>query len=233
MTPTLEDSRNPDVHRPALWIEFLLVLAAAWLPLFVVGWMMRGEPRPRTVESEIHGIFANAGIILLLVFLLWRNHESLRHVGIRRTRWWSEILWAILIYVSCWMSWIILGGWASMFFGREPRSHDPPLEPGRLYFILLPAVFLISALFEELLIRGYVWNRLQRLTGSKGMALVGSSILFTAYHPYQPRSLVYVFTFGMIMGLYRWKGRSLPRLILAHTLFNLSITYVNWVRRGG
>ena len=33
--------------------------------------------------------------------------------------------------------------------------------------------------------------------------------------------------FGVVLGLFYWKGRSLPRLILAHALFNVSITWLN------
>ena len=93
--------------------------------------------------------------------------------------------------------------------------------------IVLPFALLVSAAFEEILIRGYLWNRLGRLTRHKGLALLLSATLFTAYHPYDLAGLVYIFAFGLVIGLFHWKGRSLPRLIVAHTLFNVSILYWN------
>jgi membrane protease YdiL (CAAX protease family) len=54
---------------------------------------------------------------------------------------------------------------------------------------------------------------------------VGSALLFTAYHPYSLRDLAYIFVFGLILGSAFMHGRSLPRLIVAHTLFNLSLAF--------
>ena len=223
----IEASRNPDLSRRAMAIEFGVVLTVAWLPLFVAGSMSRGEPQNRTVATELYGMLIEGGIIGLLLFFLWRNGESWRHVGLRRFRWWSEILWAILIYAACWTSWIILGTWGRILLGDGPETRAPEDHPGTLYTVLLPLFLVVSAFFEELLVRGYLWNRLLRFTGNKGVALFGSALLFTAYHPYPLGDLVYIFTFGVVIGLFNWKARSLPRLILAHTLFNLAISYIN------
>jgi len=224
MTST-ESVRNPDLDRHALAVELAVVLIAVWLPMVVAGSIVRGEPRPETIVSELYGMASFGGVIALLLYFLWRNREPWRHVGLRRIRWWSELLWAALIYVACWIAYILISRWA-------PLSYEPsqtaafPTRPGTAYLVVLPFFLLISSVFEELLVRGYLWNRLQRLTGSKAVALVGSSLLFAAYHPYTLFELVYIFSFGLILGLFRWKGRSLPRLILAHTLFNLSIAYL-------
>lgn len=225
MTETPLEVRNPDRNRRALWIESILVLGTVWLPLLIAGAMERGKPRSHNLQDDFLRIMFELGTIYLLFFLLWRNHESLRHICLRKTRWWSEILWAILIYISCWISWIVVGRWTSILLGTPSLDHEVRPAPERLYYILLPGFLLVSAFFEELLVRGYLWNRLRRLTGSPWVALLGSSALFTAYHPYRLRSLLYVFTFGVVIGIFRWTGRSLPRLVLAHALCNISIEY--------
>jgi membrane protease YdiL (CAAX protease family) len=223
MTPT-EAVRNPDLDRRALGTELGVVLIVVWLPLVVAGSVGRGEPRAQTIASELYGIATEVGVIGLLLYLLWRNREPWRHVGLRRVRWWSELLWAGVIYVACWVAWMLLTRWAALLYGPAPETTSPE-KPGAAYLVALPLFLVISAAFEELFVRGYLWNRLQRLSGSKAVALVGSSLLFAAYHPYRVYELLYIFTFGLVLGLFQWKGRSLPRLILAHTLFNLSVSY--------
>jgi membrane protease YdiL (CAAX protease family) len=224
MTPP-EPARNPDLDRRALRLELLVVLLVIWVPLFLSGVHYRGLQRHRSVDDELLGMATEAGFIGLLFYLLWRNHESWRHVGLRRCRWWLELLWSLLIYVAAWTGYIVLHRWMTILFGETARSGAAPERPETAYFFLLPLSTLVSAAFEELFIRGYLWNRLSRLTGSKIAALAGSSLLFTAYHPYSARELAFVFTFGVILGLFNWKGRSLPRLILAHALFKLSIVW--------
>jgi len=220
-----EPTRNPDSDRRALRLELIVVLLVIWVPLFAAGFFWRGLPRERTVGHDLFRMACEAGSIGLILYLLWRNRESWRHVGLRRCRWWVEILWTVLIYIAAWLGWIVLERWMSILFGDVARSDFSHERPATLYFILLPLTYLVSATFEELFIRGYLWNRLCRVTGSKILALFGSALLFTAYHPYSARGLTFVFAFGIILGLFNWKGRSLPRLILAHTLFNLSIMW--------
>lgn len=218
--------QNPDRDRRALLVEFLLVLVVLWLPLFAGSIQERFHPQPRTLVDEFGGLAVGLGSILLVLYLVRRNGESLRHLAIRRTRWGSEVLWAAVIYGAAWIAWICFGRLADeLGWTRE----SPPGEVrGPLHDALLPAFLLGSATLEEVLCRGYLWNRLRRLSGRPGVALLGSTVLFTAYHPYGSRSLADVFVFGLVIGFFRHTGRSLPRLILAHLGVNLAISYGWW-----
>lgn len=214
---------NAVVDRRALRLELFIVLLVIWLPLFTSGVYWRNQPREHTTAGEFYGMASELGSIALILYLLWRNRESWRHLGLRRCRWWSELLWALLIYAAAWMAAITLNRWLSILFGDEPHARPSPVRRDLAFFFALGLGTLVAAAFEELFVRGYLWNRLCRLTGSKTVALFGSALLFTAYHPYTLRQLAFVLTFGLVLGLFHWRGRSLPRLILAHTLFNLSI----------
>jgi membrane protease YdiL (CAAX protease family) len=221
MPEAARDNRNPDQNRRALGLELGLVLLVLWLPLFLAGFSAPRRSEPHSLFLELYGMAREAGGVALLLYVLWRNHESWRHIGLRRCRWWAELLWAGLIYVTCWIWWFALDHVLSALFG--PATQTEASTP-KSVALMVPAL-LVAAIFEEVFIRGYLWCRLLRLTGSKPLALAGSSLLFTAYHPYSLRELAYIFTFGLVQGLFYWQGRSLPRLILAHTAFNLAITY--------
>lgn len=220
---------SPD-RRRALWQELGILLIVIWLPLFVSGWLGREMPRERDAGTLIYAMAQFIGGGVLILYLLKRHGESWRHLGLRRCRWWSELLWAIPIYIAAWLTYIAVWRWLDLVLGPDVRHSPSVLPHDPLSKMLIPFTFLLGAFFEEVFVRGYLWDRIRRLTGSKGFALVASSAFFALYHPYQVRGLVYIFAFGLVFGLFFWKGRSLPRLILAHTLFNLSIFF--WARGG-
>jgi hypothetical protein len=219
------DPRSPEVGRRPLFLELAVVLLVLWVPFFVTSLQSRPNPPPHTLESDVYLLCLDAGAIALILFLAWRNGESLRHFGLRRTRWWAELLWALLIYVTCWVAAAALFRVQSATGWRASAPASPPEPRSALYNGLLPFFLLVSAFFEELLFRGYLWDRLRRLTKRPWLALGVTATLFTAYHPYSGWQMLNVFAFGLVLGLFHWKGRSLPRLVLAHAAFNASILY--------
>lgn len=221
MPPLEGDSRNPDRNRRALGIEFAVVLAVVWLPLLLSGIHYRGTVLSHSSWILFYRAVYEAGIICFLLYLLWRNQESLRHVAIRKTRATSELLWALPIYGSLWLAQRVIREWSGPAFELAPAG----IFEGGFPTVFRASTTVLSAGFEELLIRGYFWNRIRRLAGKNGLALLGSAALFAAYHPYRPSALVYIFGYGVVFGLFRWQGRSLPRLVIAHTLFNWSIEF--------
>jgi membrane protease YdiL (CAAX protease family) len=88
----------------------------------------------------------------------------------------------------------------------------------------LPVFLLVGAGFEEVLLRGYIWNRLEQLTRPECRLLV-SSLLFASYHPHSIVQATDVFVGGVLFGAFYWRGRSVPRLVLAHFAINLATYY--------
>jgi membrane protease YdiL (CAAX protease family) len=75
---------------------------------------------------------------------------------------------------------------------------------------------------EELVMRGYLIVRLQRLFGSLTRAVILTSILFAAYHIYQgPRATVDVMLDGLIYGVAFCFLRRVWPVALAHALTNV------------
>jgi hypothetical protein len=88
----------------------------------------------------------------------------------------------------------------------------------------------IGPVAEEIFFRGYVLEQLRKLTRS-GIALLIQSLLFSLFHLYTwglftPVALLnslHAFLFGMILGVWRIKFKSLLPIMLAHVLFNAAI----------
>jgi membrane protease YdiL (CAAX protease family) len=172
----------------------------------------------------------NLGTIALVLLLVCRNREPLRSIGLRKIRWWAEPIWAFFIFVVTWGVAVVISRYMETWFGRAP-DHETAARPlpGGLHGLMIPAIIFLSALSKEIFMRGYVWHRLQLLTGRPVLSLLFSALLFTGSHSYSWRGLVHIFAFGLIMGFFFWKGRSLPRLVMAHTVFNLTLIY-HWGR---
>ncbi|MBI4612064.1 MAG: CPBP family intramembrane metalloprotease [Planctomycetes bacterium] len=216
---------SADLARSRLGVELAVVLAAIWVPLFAWSVIGRIDPQELTALSISGGLVWGVGMTALLVHLVWNRNGTLRPLGIRRTRWWAEALWAVPIFVllvaanrSAWQ--------LSRIFGWESLTWEKNLKPPRgLVAVLLPVYFLVSAAFEETFIRGYLWDRLRRTTRGKTRALLLSSAFFAAYHPYPPLDLAVIFVSGLVLGLFFMRFRSLPRLVLAHAGLNIWIMY--------
>ena len=89
------------------------------------------------------------------------------------------------------------------------------------------AMWFTAAFVEELLWRGYLFDRLVALLGRQtwhawAIALAGSAVVFGLIHAYQgPAGVLKVGAIGLVLGLcYLAVGRALWPLILAHALID-------------
>jgi membrane protease YdiL (CAAX protease family) len=75
--------------------------------------------------------------------------------------------------------------------------------------------------YEEVLFRAYLQSKLESLLGETILPILISAAIFAAAHGYPPRGALHVFTFGVLFGvIYRLTSR-LPRLVLAHWMWDL------------
>jgi membrane protease YdiL (CAAX protease family) len=182
-----------------------------------------------TLEDELFLLVYSAGETSLVLYLLWRGGRWTRVAGLQRPRIGVELGWALLL--------VLIWSFISIAFSMLAGPPDPPQSETTSAFWLpsspagwcvVSASTLLAAGFEELFFRAYLWHRLTRLTRSPLLALLLSSTLFALVHPYGLLDSVEMFVFAMTFGLFFWMDRSLWRLILAHTLYNLIIT-AEWV----
>ena len=130
--------------------------------------------------------------LLVLGWLsLWLRHISWKEVGLRRPTSWPRI---ILAGVGLALAGTFLGErvFSPLLFRLTGQAPPPVVElallrGNLLYFlILLIGIWLLAALGEEMVYRGYVLNRLADLFGRSmagwGIGLVASSLMFGLGH---------------------------------------------------
>jgi len=86
-----------------------------------------------------------------------------------------------------------------------------------------------NSIAEELVMRAYLIDRLERFFGSTTAAVVLAAVLFGSYHIYMGLipGLVNSTALGFLFGIYYARTRRLVPLIGAHTLYNLAVIFMN------
>jgi membrane protease YdiL (CAAX protease family) len=91
-----------------------------------------------------------------------------------------------------------------------------------------PAVMLVFAVMvtvgapfaEELTFRGLLWSGLAKRGVAEWVAVLVSAAAFALLH-FEPQRLLLLFGVGVVLGLVRWRTRSLGACIVAHGVNNL------------
>jgi membrane protease YdiL (CAAX protease family) len=95
--------------------------------------------------------------------------------------------------------------------------------------LLISIIFvsIFPAIFEELAFRGFVFNRLFRITKLKTTILI-SSILFTLLH-LSIFSTLWIFPLGITFGYLRAKYRTIWYGVIAHFIYNSTIVLIDYL----
>jgi membrane protease YdiL (CAAX protease family) len=112
------------------------------------------------------------------------------------------------------------------------------------YFALATNIYfgLTTPIFEEVIFRGYCWNKLRKNNFSNRATLIMTSVIFgifhlgyyyqieyaTRFHPDAPPMANIMLTkvlfgtlLGFMMGLLRWKSKKVFGPIIIHAIFNI------------
>lgn len=171
-------------------------------------------------------------LVLVCTWFLSRNGERWADVGLRRPkRWWPMPLlviggFTLLLLVAGWMYTVLLPA-----LGAQPptvRSSDAISgNIGEYLFWALPVAWGSAAFGEEMVVRGFILDRLAKLIGSHRtaallFAVLVQSVLFGALHMHQGVGGALITGLaGLILGLV-WlaSGRNLWASIILHGLIN-------------
>ena len=113
--------------------------------------------------------------------------------------------------------------------GRELNLHVPeinlPLNGVKEYVLFIFFICVIPAVFEEFFFRGV----LTRCLSNCGVIVAAffSGLCFALYH-LSVFSFVYQFIFGIVLGVLRWKSKSVIPCVIAHFLNNLIILSIEF-----
>jgi membrane protease YdiL (CAAX protease family) len=166
---------------------------------------------------------------LAAVLCLRRAGEGWPALGlVRPTRPWRTLLVALGLAVLGYAAAIVATLVATQVLGWPPmQSSKLAAVQGSVPALLgmLAIAWTTAALGEELLFRGFLQGRLQRLFGERtggGLMAAGlQAVLFGLVHAYQgPTGILVTGSLGLVFGLAYLRTRSLWPLVLAHGLID-------------
>jgi len=227
--PTLTDAAESVVAsaptRGAVWWEVAAVLAVGVVPNWastVSHLCAPVPPSPYWLDS-FNLVVLSACTVLVTWYLIARSGEPWGRFGLLRPQILDAPLGALFLVVAVGILYLLP---PLPDFGIRTLSHYSRPQ-GACDYVLMVVRYLIAALSEELVTRGYLITRLTALLRSRGEAVVFAAGLFASYHAYQgPAGVVYSFAFGVTYGAaFLAIGRLWP-LVIGHALYNCWVELV-------
>ena len=171
-----------------LWIEVFAVLCLAYFPylftaLYAIAFYGPGSANALSVHRELFRILnaLEVSLPLLVILALAKDRWSL--FGIVRPAWISDALIGCIICVSGHVVYVFVTSLLPVSLMEKaadlPTLPRPPPE-GTSAYLLLPVACLAGAFAEELVMRGYLIARLERLLGSTWLPVLITSACLPA-----------------------------------------------------
>jgi membrane protease YdiL (CAAX protease family) len=166
-------------------------------------------------------LFLVPGILMIV------NKESLGDIGFRKEKILLQIGIGVLLAFA--MS-LVLTVFPIMLGLKEMVGNTTYTQTWKFVYQFIYAIFGV-ALAEELIFRGYIFNKLLKIKNSKWFAIIISSLLFGLFHIFN-ENIIQVFMtafLGFLFCIFREKikGCTLLSLIIAHGVYDAMI--VLWV----
>lgn len=179
---------------------------------------------PEPAWDVIYGVldvFFDLVLIGLVIYLLWEpGRNALRAMGLDFRRFGSDLGRAALVGLV-----IGVPGLGLYVLGRTlGLSVAVVASPGGIPVWTIPVLVLSAAragLLEEVIMLGYLFDRLRRLGVGPVATILTSAVIRGLYHSYQGLpGMIGNFVMGLVFGwaYQRW-GRVMP-LVIAHTLID-------------
>lgn len=152
----------------------------------------------------------------------WHTKNLLRYVRLRKIPF-TEILMA---FIGAILFFPVSAGISNFmmhqihfpdFLARIDSLVFAANTPSELVWVIV-VVCVTPAICEETLFRGYVQRTLERTIGAKSLFVAG--ILFGLYHM-RPLNLISLSLFGMLIGYFAYRSKSLLPSMTAHFTYNL------------
>ena len=193
-----------------------LAFLPSWAPSLLRGWGVELPSHLGPASSIAWNIVA---VSLLLLYILLVERRGLSSIRIVRPTG-KDLEWALILFgIHMGFAWLVRTLWP------PPSSDSGSDEIAAMPLILVVALIISAAVFEEILFRGYPLERLTELTHHRWIALVVTVPLFVIPHLmfFGPQWLLYQGSGTLVIYvLYLWR-RNLVACMLLHLLINLPI----------
>jgi membrane protease YdiL (CAAX protease family) len=167
---------------------------------------------------------------VLILYLIHRGEEPRTQYGLGRPRWELDILVGIGLFLVYWATWRTVRARFWPFFEAaenlipiDAKSLTAPVPRSSLEYVLAGISCCATGFSEELLARGYLITRFERLLGSAWIAVLVSTCIFAIEHIYQGMiGVLGAGSLGLFLGTAFCLTRRVWPLALAHAI-------VDWV----
>ena len=174
------------------------------------------------VLYQFLGHFFALAPVALAIYLLWEpGRNALRRIGLDFRGFWRDLGGGVLLVLV-----IGIPGLGLYALGRmldiTVQVSASPLDPSLWTIPLLVLAALRAGLTEEVIMVGYLFDRLRRLGWSWWSIILASALLRGAYHAYQGIGpIIGNIAMGLVFGwVYKRWGRVMP-LVIAHVLIDI------------
>lgn len=206
-----------------LWVETTAILLVLVAPVIGYSILDRIWPWPIAYPftySCLLYMMNGTAVVVLIVFLIWRNGEPWSRFGLVRPRLLIDGVLACFLWIAVFFVDWRFGSIPSWAFADvlDPLPTRPTALPETTAnYLLLTCACGAIGLSEELLFRGYLLPRFERLLGSTWKSLLATSVLFALAHLYFGVSdIFYIFGFGLFFGIGFCYLRRLWPLAIVH-----------------
>jgi membrane protease YdiL (CAAX protease family) len=158
-----------------------------------------------------------------LVITAWRGNGPRIDLGL--TLRWIDVGWAVIAGVVGLLIAGLLALATQAIFGEFTSAGAEVAEEirqaGGTAGVLVFALLLVigAPIVEELAFRGLVFNSLRKAGVGIAWTLVISSVAFAVIH-FEPTRMLVLLALGLVLGIVRWRTRSLLAPMITHAMIN-------------
>jgi uncharacterized protein len=222
------DLRPPDsihTHVPRR-VQLLEVLVFLFLivPGMGLSMFLTSQAQPSFNLVALSSILNDLALLSLVFYLLWRNGETLPHIGWTSRHLETEVLIGFVLFlpvvyvVGMIQTMLTHAGFSSLT--QVPSFLIPSGKSGIALAVVL---VIVVAIVEESIFRGYLLLRFMGIGNSPAQAVIMSSLIFSLGHGYEGTAgVMAIFVMGAILAvIYLWR-QSLVAPIIIHFLTDFS-----------
>lgn len=174
-------------------------------------------------------ILRDLALVGLILFFLWRNREPLTAILWTGRHLHREIALGIALFVPVYYGATLLDGLLRSAGLSSPPSSLPegllPTGPGQTALAVL--LVCVVALSEETIFRGYLLHRSRAISGSRGFAVLVSTLIFAIGHGYEGAvGVLTVAVLGVVYASVALWRKSLVAPMVMHLLQDLLVIVI-------